>query len=103
MPRLELHPEAATELEAAVVWYEQRQPGLGGLLLAEMDGCMKRICSAPDLFSLHAGTVRRCLLRKFPFAVMFVPDVDQVRVLAVMHLRRRPGYWKGREPESGAR
>jgi len=40
--------------------------------------------------------VRRFLLTGFPFALAYVVDGDSVTVLAVAHLRRRPGYWLGR-------
>jgi hypothetical protein len=35
-------------------------------------------------------------LKRFPFGILYVATVDEIVVLAVMHLRRRPGYWQGR-------
>ena len=40
--------------------------------------------------------VRRGLMRRFPFGVYFVHEKNQVHVLAVLHLSRRPGLWKHR-------
>jgi hypothetical protein len=37
--------------------------------------------------------VRRFLLPRFPFAIGYVVEGETITVLAVTHLRRRPGYW----------
>ena len=43
------------------------------------------------------GAVRRRLLRRFPYALLYKIKPDGIRVLAVMNLKRRPTYWIGRE------
>lgn len=96
MTCLDVHPKAVAELIAAVAWYEKRRTGLGKLFLSEVEGCMQRIVSTPALWPVHVGNVRRCLLRQFPFAVLFIHENCHVYILAVMHLRRRPGYWEKR-------
>ena len=40
--------------------------------------------------------LRRKLVRRFPYAVISLEDADEIAVLAVMHLHRRPGYWQER-------
>ncbi len=40
--------------------------------------------------------VRRSLLKKFPYAVVFIVMAEEIRILAVAHGRRRPGYWRAR-------
>jgi hypothetical protein len=42
--------------------------------------------------------VRRALLHQFPYSVAFLPLATDLRVLAIAHLHRRPGYWRGRVP-----
>jgi toxin ParE1/3/4 len=43
------------------------------------------------------GDVRRCLVNRFPYGVLYSVESDRVYVLALMHLHRRPGYWKDRQ------
>lgn len=93
--------EAIDELEAAHDWYERQLPGLGDELLAEVDVCIARIELAPRSFGLaplvaRSLGVRKALLDRFPFSLVFVELDAELRVLAVAHQRRRPGYWRRR-------
>jgi plasmid stabilization system protein ParE len=96
-----VEPEATQELAAAAAWYEQRREGLGLELLAEIDAVIASIARGPSRFPLYprvAGelTVRRAPARRFPYAIAFIELPTVVRILAVAHERRRPGYWVGR-------
>lgn len=46
---------------------------------------------------MYFGPYRRVLMQRFPFAVYYEIAEDQIRIIAVAHQRRLPGYWKGRE------
>ena len=93
-------PEALEELEESVAWYERARPGLGARFAARVENMLDRIAEAPRSFpvilSVDGATVHRSILEKFPYAVVFLPLEAEVRVLAVAHLHRRPGYWRGR-------
>ena len=53
--------------------------------------------SFPRLLDLPADlVVRRALLPRFPYAVIFMDLGTEIRVLAVAHAKRRPGYWLNR-------
>ena len=90
--------EALTELEAAVEYYEQCQAGLGADFYALVLAALDRIASPPDLSTPEPtdSRARRILLQRFPFAVVFFVRGDNADVVAVMDLRRRPGYWRSR-------
>ncbi len=95
-----LGAEAEEELTAAVEWYEERA-GLGRELLLAVRGAAMRIARRPASFPLVAHIpaalgVRRYLMQGFPYAVVFVELPDQVHVIAIAHLKRRPGYWRVR-------
>jgi len=45
---------------------------------------------------VYGGKWRRILLRRFPFGVVYGVMDDQIVVVAIMHTRRKPGYWKNR-------
>jgi plasmid stabilization system protein ParE len=99
-----LAPEAVDELAEAAGWYRDRRPGLESEFLAEMERVLSLIesfqASFPRLLDLPADLeIRRALLPRFPYAVVFIDLGPEVRVLAVAHTRRQPGYWLDRVKE----
>ncbi len=93
---VQLHPEALAEYTEAVGFYEERAPGLGREFFDEVQRVLRVVEENPGLGSLFDGPYRRVLCRRFPFGVVYRERSSVTNVLAVMHLRRRPGYWKGR-------
>jgi toxin ParE1/3/4 len=94
-------PEVPDELAEAVVWYEGKRQGLGGEFLEEIEAILPlmgdRPRSFPRLQDVAANLeIRRALLARFPYALVFLVQEEEVRVLAVAHAKRRPGYWLGR-------
>ncbi|MCX5646574.1 MAG: type II toxin-antitoxin system RelE/ParE family toxin [Phycisphaerae bacterium] len=96
MRNARLHPQAEAEMIEAAVYYESRQADLGKRFLASVQDAINSIEINPWLFPVVDVDVRRCLTKVFPFGVLFRLSDDQVVVVAVMHLRRHPDYWKGR-------
>ncbi len=97
--RFELHPEAVREVDAAVDWYEGQRAGLGAEFFAELRRSLQVIAEAPRANPPWSGgrardvEVRRLLVDRFPFMLPYVVLEELVVVLAVAHVRRRPGYW----------
>ena len=94
-------PEVPDELAEAVLWYEARRQGLGAQLLADIEGTLPVVGSRPRSFPRLQDVdptleIRRALLVRFPYALVFLVRPDEVRVLAVAHAKRRPGYWLSR-------
>jgi plasmid stabilization system protein ParE len=94
-------PEVPDELAEAVVWYEAKRQGLGEEFLDEIRATLPLLGSRPRSFprlqDIDASLeIRRALLARFPYALVFLVQEDEVRVLAVAHAKRRPGYWLGR-------
>jgi plasmid stabilization system protein ParE len=96
MPRLLLEPEAEADLEEAFMWYESQRPGLGSEFFAEVARIFQAIEHTPQQYSVIRGQTRRALVRRFPYAVFFVVDLDLIAVTAVMHGRRDPSRWQKR-------
>jgi hypothetical protein len=46
------------------------------------------------------GGIRRCRLSRFPYAVIYAPEPEEILVIAIMHMHRRPGYWRDRLKDS---
>ena len=91
-----VRPLAEADLEQAASWYEEEQAGLGSRFLSDVDQVFGRIREMPQQFPAVSGDIRRALLHTFPYAVYFRATDETIRVLAVLHLRRRPGLWQVR-------
>jgi len=94
--RVIYHPEAELELIEAAQFYSQRVPGLGADFLVSIDEAVRTIMSAPDRWRTVARDVRRYLLPRFPFAILYRAQPDDLRILAVKHHSRKSDYWRGR-------
>ena len=90
-------PAAEHELNEAAQYYDLEDPGLGSSFLAEVDRCPQSIEAHLEAGAILRGSVRRRLLRRFPYALLYKIKPSGIRILAVMNLKRRPTYWVGRE------
>ena len=50
----------------------------------------------PEAYQLVGDEVRHKLLIRFPYSILHVIEPDRIRVVAVAHQKRRPGYWNYR-------
>ncbi len=99
--RLRVAPAAEAELEEAADWYEERDPLLRLAFLEAIRDTIDRVLEAPNSGLAVPGmledrSVRRVLARTYPYAVVYVVEPHEVRIVAFAHLHRRPGYWTGR-------
>jgi plasmid stabilization system protein ParE len=94
--RVTFNELAERELNEGAQYYEQEQPGLGVGFLADVRGTVGRLTEHPEAGTKLWRTVRRLLCPRFPYAVLYEIRPTEIRILAIMNLRRRPGYWVGR-------
>ena len=95
--RVSFHRMAERELNEAASYYDAERVGLGAAFLDEIQRCIQSIVEHPEAAPVMIGSVRRRLSRRFPYAVVYSIRPGGLRVLAVMHAKRRPMYWAGRE------
>ncbi len=93
-----LEHDAENEMLEAARYYEQQQAGLGSDFLDEVEAGIERIAAGSDRFGYYRGstTVRSVRLERFPYRLLFVLEPERAVIVAVMHLHRRPNYWKKR-------
>jgi plasmid stabilization system protein ParE len=91
------HPLAEQELNEAANYYNGASPGLGAAFLDEVEHAVKQILEQPAAAPLVNGVVRRKLVRRFPYSVMYSIQTDTIRILAIANQKRRPFYWRGRK------
>ena len=93
---IELRPGVAEELAEAMAHYDAERPGLGDRLLGAVEATFRDIVAAPEIGAPWEldRTVRRQLVRRFPYVVFYRSSDELVIVLAIAHAKRRPGYWR---------
>jgi hypothetical protein len=91
-------PEARIEFLNAVDYYESCSEGLGLEFSNDINATIQRIISYPYAWSEFSENTRRCLTKRFPFGVIYqvLENKNEILVIAVMQLNRKPGYWKNR-------
>ena len=87
------HPEAEAEFIAAIDYYEEKQSGLGYDFAREIYTGIQSIIEYPQTWPILEGEIRRRLIGRFPYAILYSDEEQTVYILAVMHLRREPNYW----------
>ena len=87
---------ARVELEEAIEYYNGRRAGPGDELSEEVESTIQRILEHPRAWHPLSPRTRRCRTRRFPYGVIYQIRDDHILIVAVMHLRRKPGYWRDR-------
>lgn len=52
------------------------------------------MCDEPEIGMRADQIYRRLVLKRFPFNIIYRILSDEIRVIAVAHQNRKPGYWK---------
>jgi plasmid stabilization system protein ParE len=94
--KLRILEEAQQDLESSVDYYNEESPGLGYEFADEIYQTIHRIIENPDAWHPLSKRTRRCLAHRFPFAVVYQKRDQHIFVIAVMHLKRDPEFWKSR-------
>jgi plasmid stabilization system protein ParE len=87
---------AEEEMTEASVFYEAATSGLGAGFLDEVGRLINILREQPELGQSVGRGLRRALLHRFPFSLIYSVEVDTVVIVAVAHQRRRPDYWRNR-------
>ena len=92
------HPEAKEEFLESIDYYKSRRTGLGLEFANEIYSTIQRIIQFPAAWPEFSDSTRRCLAQRFPFGIIYqaMEDKDEILIIAVMQVNRKPGYWKDR-------
>jgi len=91
-----LHPQAAAEYAEAKEYYTGIRSELGERFEAEIEELITAICRHPQEYREYDPPLRRHFSRNFPYAIFYYEEPERVWIVSVMHMKRRPGYWKSR-------
>ena len=89
-------PDADAELAEARQWYSHQRADLDIEFMERIDDALSRIIRNPPSYPIVYRTLRRAVVRRFPFAVFYDVTADEIHVIAVFHSRRDPEIWKSR-------
>jgi toxin ParE1/3/4 len=90
------HPEASLEYLEAIEYHAAINVELGERFDSEIQRLVNEVSRDPQRFSRLHPPVQRALSREFPYSVVYLDEPDRVWIVAVMHAKRRPGYWRNR-------
>ena len=97
MLNIELSPAAQIEFNEAADWYGAEDPDLKVRFIEEINSTLNLVQLSPSSFPITHGTaVRRAVVRKFPYLIMFAVQAERILVYSIFHTSRNPVVWKGR-------
>ena len=94
--RIVVRKQAEADMAAAANWYNQQNPGLGTEYLRAVDVCIASISRNPDMHATVYRTVKRALLRRFPYGIFYVMTNESIVIIACLHGKQNPNRIKSR-------
>jgi len=94
-----LHPQAIEEARSAFEWYRDQNPPAATAFQAELERILESLPANPRRWPAYELCTRRAFLKGFPHFVVFLEHEDDIEVLAIVHTRRKPGFWWSRLEE----
>ncbi len=97
--RIRLLAPARTELDEAVAWYAAQAPGLEHEFLDEIKVAVEHMLRHPGAWAPMGDDLRRYRLARLPYGLIYSVEKNEIIIVAVAHLHRKPNYWRSRIPE----
>ena len=96
MIRITFHEDARSEMAESARYYEDRVPGLGHAFTDDVEQGLRFISEHPESCEKVSNNLRRKVLSRFPYSLIYAFEMDRSRVMAIAHNKRRPEYWRYR-------
>lgn len=84
---------ATEEFNDAIEYYEFEVEGLGKRYKAEIKRALRTIRRFPRIGVIEEGDVRRYILHKFPYKILYSIEKDYIYIIAIANMHREPNYW----------
>lgn len=92
--QLRLDPRAEADARTAFVWYLERNATIAEDFRVALSRAIDSIAEAPHRWPEIEPHIRRRLVKRFPYSLLYTCEGDTVTVLAIMHHKRHPASWK---------
>jgi len=98
MKTVRFEDAADEELLDEIIRYELRREGLGTEFLSAVREAVRLVTQNPGAWqaSEHGRDVRRFVMDRFPFTIVYTELADEILIIAIAHASREPGYWRTR-------
>lgn len=93
---MKFHPKVRIEISQALAVYDAESLNLGNEFIAEYQRGIRNIDLEPDRWERVGKITRRHVLGRFPFSFIYATKENVIWILALMHHKRHPGYWRRR-------
>ncbi|MGZ8184532.1 MAG: type II toxin-antitoxin system RelE/ParE family toxin [Methylobacter sp.] len=87
---------AEKELDEGIEYYNAQRSGLGFEFLDQVQSAVSRIKQYPDAWQQLSRRTRRCLIKQFPYGIIYQIRANEILIVAIPHLHRKPDYWANR-------
>lgn len=84
---------AKKEYDDTIEYYEIEIKGLGSRFKAEIKRALRNILKFPTIGTIEEADIRRYILHKFPFKILYSIEKDYIYIIAIAHMHREPNYW----------
>jgi len=88
--------DAQYELDQAIDYYNIESEGLGEQFLQEVLSTIDRIINYQDAWHPLSKNTRRCQTRRFPYGLIYSVLDEEILIISVSNLHRKPEHWKDR-------
>jgi toxin ParE1/3/4 len=88
-----LRSAAENDIIQAFNWYNDRLTGLGNEFLSSINEAIELISQSPESYPMIYKNIRRILVKRFPFSILFINEESRIVVIAVFHFKRNPTSW----------
>ena len=85
-----------TEFEEAMEYYDEQRTGLGIEFSEEVRQALDRVSHYPEAWSQLSPRIRRCLVNRFPYSVIYEVRNELLIIIAIQHHLRKPESWRSR-------
>ena len=84
---------AEIEMLEASIYYESQAAYLGDDFLDIVEAAVTEIAETPEIWPEIDPGIRRRVLRRFPYSVLYQIINEEIIIVAVMHHKQKPHYW----------
>ena len=90
---------AQSEFDDAIDYYDKQRPGLGSEFAEEVEDTLERVSHYPEAWSPLSPRVRRCVINRFPYSVLYEVRSEIIIIVAIQHQHQEPESWRTRVVE----
>jgi len=94
--KIKILESAKEDLKEGFTFYELQERGLGSYFLESIFSDIESLKLFAGIHSIHFGKYHRLLSKRFPFAIYYRIEENEVRVYAVLDCRRDPAWLRKR-------